>query len=112
MEHRTSRPAKRLKSIEELTRAGIPVHINLAPLIPGLTDDEMVPLLTAAADAGAISASYIILRLPYGVKDLFIKWLEEHYPNRKKKVLNRLVDLMGGDLNRKEYYVHFQSIVS
>lgn len=110
MEPRTSRPAKRLKAIEELTRAGIPVHINLAPLIPGLTDDEMVPLLTAAADAGAISASYIILRLPYGVKDLFIKWLEEHYPDRKKKVLNRLLNLKGGVLNRKEFNERFQSM--
>src|SRR5690625_7625952 len=57
MEPRTSRPAKRLKAIEELTRAGIPVHINLAPLILGLTDDEMVPLLTVASVSGAFSYS-------------------------------------------------------
>lgn len=108
MEPRTSRPEKRLQAIEELSRAGIPVHVNLAPLIPGLTDDEMVPLLNAASYAGAKSASYIILRLPYGVKDLFIKWLEDYFPDRKSKVLNRLLELKGGVLNRKEFMERFQ----
>lgn len=110
MEPRTSRPKKRLKAIEDLTEAGIPVHVNLAPLIPGLTDEEMVPLLNAAADAGAKSASYIILRLPYGVKDLFVKWLGDHFPERKEKVLNRLMEMKGGVLNRKEFGERFQSV--
>ena len=109
MEPRTSRPEKRLQAIEELSQAGIPVHVNLAPLIPGLTDEEMVPLLQAASDAGAVSASYIILRLPYGVKDLFIKWLDDYYPDRKAKVLNRLMAMKGGVLNRKEFNDRFKS---
>lgn len=109
MEPRTSRPEKRLQAIEELSKAGIPVHVNLAPLIPGLTDEEMVPLLNAAAGAGAKSASYIILRLPYGVKELFIKWLEDHHPDRKEKVLNRLMEMKGGVLNKKEFNERFKN---
>ena len=100
MEPRTSRPQKRLQAVRELSDAGIPVQVNIAPIIPGLTDDEMVPIMEAAADAGARSAAMVNLRLPLGVKDLFIKWLEDHHPNRKEKVLNRLKSLKNGQLNR------------
>ena len=103
MEPRTSSPARRLKAIEELAKAGIPVGVNVAPIVPGLTDHEMPNILRAAANAGAQSAGHIILRLPYKVKDLFQTWLEEHYPDRKEKVINRVRDMRGGSLNNKEF---------
>ncbi|TVR17839.1 MAG: PA0069 family radical SAM protein [Balneolaceae bacterium] len=108
MEPRTSRPQKRLKAVRELTAAGIPVHVNIAPVIPGLTDDEIVPIMEAAAEAGANSVSLVNLRLPLGVKDLFIKWLEDHHPNRKEKVLNRIKSLKNGKLNRSEFGERFR----
>lgn len=108
MEPRTSRPKKRLKAVRELSQAGIPVHINIAPVIPGLTDGEIVPILEAAAEAGAESVSYTILRLPYGVKDLFIKWLEDHAPNRKSKVINKIKSVKDGHLNRSEFGKRFK----
>lgn len=108
MEPRTSRPAKRLSAVKELTEAGVPVHVNIAPIVPGLTEDEMVLIMEAAREAGAESVSYTILRLPYGVKDLFAKWLEDHHPDRKKKVLNRIRSLKGGKLNRSEFGTRFR----
>lgn len=108
MEPRTSRPQKRLKAVRELSQAGIPVHVNIAPVIPGLTDDEIVPIMEASADAGASSISYNIVRLPYGVKDLFVKWLEDHHPNRKEKVINRIKSLKNGELNRSAFGERFR----
>jgi len=92
-------PARRLKAIEELARAGIPVSVNVAPVIPGLTDHEMPAILEAAANAGASAAAYIMLKLPYAVKDLFEVWLEQHFPERAGKVIHRLHSLRGGKLN-------------
>ncbi|WP_069130140.1 PA0069 family radical SAM protein [Rhodohalobacter halophilus] len=109
MEPRTSRPARRLKAIEELTKAGIPVNVNIAPIIPGLTDDEIVPMMETAANAGASSMAYTIVRLPYGVKDIFSKWLEDHFPDRKDKVLNRIRSLKSGELNRSGFGERFRS---
>ncbi|HCD51043.1 MAG TPA: radical SAM protein [Balneolaceae bacterium] len=98
MEPRTSSPYRRLKAIEKLAEAGIPVGVNVAPVIPGLTDFETSDILRSAADAGAAYANYILLRLPYKVKDLFMNWLEQHYPERKQKVSNRLKDMREGKL--------------
>ncbi|GAB5407925.1 MAG: PA0069 family radical SAM protein [Balneolaceae bacterium] len=98
MEPRTSRPYRRLKAIEMLAEAGIPVGVNVAPIIPGLTDHECAEILRAASDAGATRASYIIVRLPYKVKDIFVDWLEQHFPDRKEKIKNRLYDMGGGKL--------------
>jgi len=103
MEPRASTPSLRLKAVEQLHAAGIPVSVNMAPIIPGLTDHEIPSLLKAAADAGARNAHYNIVRLPYGVKDLFQTWLEEHYPARKQKVLNRIREMRGGKLNVSEF---------
>jgi DNA repair photolyase len=103
MEPRASQPERRLQAVEELTKAGIPVSVNMAPIIPGLTDHEIPALLKAAADAGALSAHYTLVRLPYGVKDLFQVWLEENYPTRKEKVLNRIKEIRGGKLNSSEF---------
>jgi len=108
MEPRTSRPQKRLQAIRELSEAGIPVQVNIAPIIPGLTDDEMVPIMEAVAEAGARWVSIVNLRLPLAVKDLFIKWLEDHHPNRKEKVLNRLRSMKQGKLNRCDFGERFR----
>jgi DNA repair photolyase len=99
MEPRASPPAKRLEAIRELSQAGIPTGVNVAPVIPGLADHEMPAILKAAADAGALAAGYTVVRLPYGVASLFEKWLETHFPDRKDKVLSRLRSLRGGKLN-------------
>jgi DNA repair photolyase len=107
MEPRTSQPPRRLKAIEELAQKGISVGVNVAPIIPGLTDHECVDILEAARDAGATHASYTIVRLPYGVKDLFQEWLEQHFPDRKEKVLNRIRDIRGGELNESEFGQRF-----
>ena len=70
----------------------------MAPIVPGLTDSEIPRLLERAAAAGARTASYVVLRLPYGVKDIFEAWLETHYPDRKEKILARVRALRGGKL--------------
>jgi DNA repair photolyase len=75
----------------------------MAPIIPGLTDHEIPSLLETVAKAGALSAHYTLVRLPYGVKDLFPLWLDEHYPSRKQKVLNRIKDIRGGALNSSQF---------
>lgn len=104
MEPRTSEPKLRLRAIEELSREGVPVIVMVAPVIPGLTDHELPSLLQAAADAGAIGAGYIMLRLPYGVSDIFTNWLERYFPDRKDKVLNRIKSVRGGNLNSAEFH--------
>lgn len=98
MEPRASVPAARLRAIEELSKAGIPVNVNVAPIVPCLTDQEIPNILKAAADAGAMSAGYTMVRLPYSVKDLFQDWLERNFPDRKEKVLSAIRDVRGGKL--------------
>src|SRR5699024_461959 len=88
--------------------AGIPVGVNVAPIIPGLTDDECVSILEAAKKAGATRASYTIVRLPFGVKDLFKDWLEQHFPDRKQKVLNKIRDMRNGKLNDSTFGKRFR----
>jgi len=99
MEPRASHPRDRLDAIARLSAAGIPVGVNVAPVIPGLTDHELPAILAAAKEAGAQWAKYLIVRLPYAVKDLFVAWLEEHFPDRKEKVLSRIRELRSGKLN-------------
>ncbi len=103
MEPRTSRPNARLRAIEQLTEAGIPVGVLVAPVIPGLTDHEMPQLLQSARNAGARFAGYVVLRLPHSNKELFEQWVTEHFPNRKDKILNRVRALRGGDLNSTDF---------
>lgn len=98
MEPRGSTPERRLEAIARLAEAGIPVGVNVAPVIPGLTDHEIPAIVEAAAAAGADRAMYIMLRLPHGVADLFQDWLRRHYPERADKVLNRMRELRGGSL--------------
>jgi DNA repair photolyase len=99
MEPRAARPGRRLQAIRELAAAGVPVGVNVAPIIPGLTDHEVPAILKAAAEAGAKSAGRIVVRLPHGLKDLFEQWLEQHAPERRNKVLGRVRDVRGGQLN-------------
>jgi len=103
MEPRTSPPAARLAAIEALARAGIPVGVLVAPVIPGLTDHEMPAILSAAVKAGAKFAGHVVLRLPYAVAPLFADWLGRHFPDRKDKVLNRIRSIRGGKLNDAQF---------
>jgi DNA repair photolyase len=99
LEPRSSSPRQRLAAIEQLTGAGIPVGVLVAPIIPGLTDHEMPAILKAAAQAGARWAGSEIVRLPLAVAPLFEAWLEQHEPLKKDKILNRIRDIRGGRLN-------------
>jgi DNA repair photolyase len=94
LEPRAPSPTRRLKVIEALARAGVPVGVSVAPIIPFLNDD-FARVLGAAHDAGAQSAFYTVMRLPWEVKDVFVQWLRTHYPDRAERVLNRLRDLRG-----------------
>jgi DNA repair photolyase len=98
MEPRASHPRERLKAVERLAAAGIPTGVMVAPVVPGITDHEVPKILEAAAAAGAQTAGYVMLRLPGAVAGLFEKWLEEHFPDRKDKVLNRVREMRGGQL--------------
>ncbi len=105
LEPRTSSPEARLEAVKQLRAAGIPVGVMVAPIIPGLTDHEAPKILEACAQAGAQFAGYTIVRLPWAVAPLFERWLEEHFPDRKEKVLGRIRDLRGnGRLNNSEWH--------
>jgi len=103
MEPRTSIPTARLRAIKELSDAGVPTKVMVAPIIPGLNDDEVPAILQAAKDAGAISASYILLRLPLTVEPVFLEWLERTQPDRKERVLNRIRQTRQGELSDSEF---------
>ena len=104
MDPRAASPNSRLNTIEALSAAGIPVGVVVSPVIPGLTDHEMPAILKAAKEAGATSASYTILRLPHGVKELFTKWLEENAPGKAARIISRIKELRGGKLNDPERF--------
>lgn len=96
LEPRAATPARRLRTIRTLSEAGIPVGVSIAPVIPFVTDQDMERVLEACAEAGATSASYIVLRLPWEVAPLFKGWLEAHFPDRAERVMNRVRDMRGG----------------
>jgi DNA repair photolyase len=97
LEPRTSPPSARLDAIEQLRAAGIPVGVMVAPVIPGITDHEIPAIVEACGRAGAQLAAHVVLRLPWAVAPLFERWLEEHFPERKEKVLGRIREMRGGD---------------
>jgi DNA repair photolyase len=105
LEPRTTRPQGRLRAIAALAAAGIPTGVMVAPVIPGLTEHEIPSILKAAAQAGARSAGYTIVRLPLGVAGLFDDWLGRHFPDRKDKVLDRIRAMRGGRLNDARFGV-------
>jgi DNA repair photolyase len=99
MEPRAAQPAKRLEAIATLASAGVPVAVLIGPVIPGLNDSEIPRILAAAAKAGAISSSWVLLRLPRPIDELFIRWLEDHVPERRDRVLHRIQDTRDGRLS-------------
>jgi DNA repair photolyase len=99
LEPRTAAPTRRLQTIRRLADAGIPVSINIAPVIPFLTDHELETLLERGRDAGASSAGYLLLRLPWELKDLFRHWLEQHFPLKAAHVMSRVQEMRGGSDN-------------
>ena len=99
LEPRASNPRSRLAAIRELSAAHIPVGVNVAPIIPGLTDHEIPSIVSAAAEAGAFFAYYTIVRLPLAVSTIFVNWLENHFPDRKSAVIRRIQSMRGGKLN-------------
>jgi DNA repair photolyase len=96
MEPRAGTPSRRLQAIEALTDAKIPTAVMFAPVIPALNDSEMEAVLSAAGDAGARSAGYVLLRLPLEIKDLFREWLEGNVPDRAKHVMSLVRQMRGG----------------
>lgn len=98
MEPRAARPAARLRALEALAARGVPVGVMVAPIVPGLTDEEVPAILEAAARAGARWAGYQVVRLPGPVEPLFVDWLREAFPDRAERVLRRLHELRGPDL--------------
>ncbi|MGI9370239.1 MAG: PA0069 family radical SAM protein [Ruegeria sp.] len=96
MEPRAPAPKRRLRMIERLTGAGVPVRVMTSPVVPGLTDHELEHLLQSGKDAGADSASWIMLRLPREVSQLWQEWLAAHEPARAEKVMSRLREMHGG----------------
>ncbi len=103
LEPRASSPTRRLRTVRTLADAGVPVSVNVSPVIPFITDDEMEHIVEAAADAGAHSAHFIVLRLPWELNDVFQQWLRTHFPLRAERVMNRIRDLRGG----KDYDARF-----
>lgn len=99
MEPRTSTSVNRLRTIEALAAAGIPVQVMVAPIIPGLTDHEVPALLKAAAEAGAVNAGYTIVRTNGAVEPVFRSWLQEHFPDRAAKVIAQISHAHGGAMN-------------
>ena len=99
LEPRAASAQSRLRIIEALAKAGVPVGVMVAPVIPVLTDHELEAILTAAKDAGAQRVAYVMLRLPFEVNDLFRDWLQTHYPDTAEHVMSRVRDLRGGHDN-------------
>ena len=103
MEPRAATPSRRLKAIERLAGAGVPVTVMAAPIIPGLNDHEIEAILAAAQKAGAESAAYVLLRLPLELKTLFREWLVENFPDRSNRVIQLLQSMHGGQDYRSEF---------
>lgn len=108
MEPRAAGARRRLKTIERLTAAGIPVMVMVAPVIPALTDHEMEHILHAGAERGACAASYVVLRLPHEVKEIFTEWLQTHYPLKADHVLSRVRDVHAGKLYDSRFGVRMR----
>lgn len=104
MEPRAAAPYRRLNTIETLTKAGIPVAVMTAPIIPGLNDMEIETLLEMARQAGALSAAYTLIRLPHELQELFEEWLHTHQPERAKHVLSLIRQTRDGKLNSAQFH--------
>ncbi|HVY06118.1 MAG TPA: PA0069 family radical SAM protein [Burkholderiales bacterium] len=103
MEPRASAPMRRIEAIRTLAAAGVPVGVMVAPIVPFLTDSDTEAILEAGREAGAISAGYVLMRLPYEVKDLFKDWLMHHYPLKAEHVMSRVKQMREGRENDPEF---------
>ncbi len=103
LEPRAPAPHRRLRAIEALAKAGIPVQVSISPLIPAITDHETEAIMAAAANVGATRASFIPIRLPWEVAPLFRAWLEEHHPGRAGKVMSIINEIRGGRDNDPDF---------
>ncbi len=103
MEPRTATAKQRLKTIEELNKAGIPVGVMTAPIIPGLNSDEIPKLIEAATNAGADVAGYTMVRLNGSIKDIFTDWITKNFPDRAEKVLHQIAEIHGGEVNDSRF---------
>ena len=108
LEPACSAPAARLEAIQKLSHADIPVHVMVAPIIPGLNDNEMPSVLKAAAAAGAKSASYNMIRLPLAVETVFMDWIKRHRPSHADKIESRLRSVRDGNLNQSEFRIRMR----
>jgi DNA repair photolyase len=104
MEPRAARPHRRLDAVATLAAAGVPVGVMIGPVLPGLNDEEIPRILEAARKAGAHAASWVLLRLAPPLDQLFERWLDEHFPEKKSRVLNRIRDVRGGRLNDSTWF--------
>ena len=103
MEPRTSAPVARLEAIRRITETGCPTMVMVAPIIPGINEQEIPGVLKAASDAGATRAGYVALRLPLTVEPVFLAWLEQHFPDRKEKVIQRIRSMRDGKMNSANF---------
>lgn len=103
MEPRTASVKRRLMAVEKLSKAGIPVKVMIAPIIPGLNSHEVLSIAEQVAQAGAIDINYTMLRLNGQLREIFLPWLEEHYPDRFNKVQNLVSETHAGQLNDSEF---------
>jgi DNA repair photolyase len=102
LDPRASSPTSRLQAMQTLAAAGIPVAVFASPMIPAINDVELEKILQASAETGALYASYVVLRLPLEVRDLFVQWLQQHFPLRAEHVMHRVQAMRGGkDYNPK-----------
>ncbi len=103
MEPRTSSPVRKLEAIELLAKNSVPVGVMVAPVIPGLTDEEIPSILREVSERGARFAAMQMMRLPFAVKELFIDWLRREYPDRENRIVSRLMQVRKGKLSSYEF---------
>jgi len=108
LEPRAPHPAKRLAAVRTLAEAGVPVFVSIAPVVPAITDGEMEHIVEAAADAGALGAFFLPVRLPHEVAPLFRAWLDAHYPDRAGKVMAIIQSLRGGRDNDPNFHTRMR----
>src|ERR1700744_2243652 len=96
MEPRAATPGRRLEALRQLSAAGIPTSVMVAPVIPAINDMDIERILDAASVAGVKGAGFVLLRLPLEVRDLFVEWLKEHFPDRAEHVMKLVRDMRGG----------------
>jgi DNA repair photolyase len=96
LEPRAASPQRRLRTVRTLAQAGVPVRVNLAPVIPFINEPEIEAIVDAAAEAGAKNVHYTVVRLPWEVSPLFEEWLQAHFPERARRVMNRIREMRGG----------------